>query len=358
MSFLYCNPCVFVIGREYEILVLTNENGLVSIRIGDKTFYEENSGALSTEKRHAKIRVPMTLLDTEKKYTVTFRKSVNRRAYYSLLGESEQAEYSFKPLTKADGINIYHISDVHYRFDIAKKTASYFGGDLDLLVVNGDIGEVETVENYREVAKFVGDVTSGSIPTVFVRGNHDTRGHLAELYTDYFPADGKKTYFTFDIGVLHGIVYDCGEDKTDDHTEYGGVNIFEQFRRSQTEFFKSLEPSDKLTIAIGHICPAQPTSEKVCEFDIDGEVYSEWISELERVNTSFMLCGHIHRAYVLEKNDPRSLRPHNFPVIVGSACYFDKNEIWGTAIRIENGKAKICFTDSSRSVTEAHEINY
>ncbi len=357
MSFLYCNPCVFAIGNEYEILVLTNENGLVTVKVGDEIFYEENSGALSTEKNRAKIRIPMGVLDSAGKYSISFRKSINRRAYYSQLGDEEEITYSFKPITKTDGINIYHISDVHYHFDIAKETASYFGSDLDLLVVNGDIGEVETVENYREVAKFVGDLTNGEIPSVFVRGNHDTRGHLAEIYTDYFPADGKKTYYTFDIGTLHGIVFDCGEDKVDNSIEYGGVNIFQSFRKQETEFLKSLVPSDKLTFAIGHICPAQPTGQKGGQFDIDGDVYEKWITEFERINIKFMLCGHIHRTYILKNNDTRSLRPHNFPVIVGAACYFERKDLWGTAITLKDGKATVLFTNPAHNVIEAHEID-
>lgn len=354
MHFLYSNPCVFVIGNQYEILVLTKENGLVSIKVGDRIFYEENSGALSTEKRHARIRVPQGVLDSARGYTVSFRASINRRAYFSILGDECEVFFPFKPLTKTDDIHIYHIADVHYRFELAKQTASYFGDDLDLLVVNGDIGEVENVENYREVAKFVSEVSGGLVPTIFTRGNHDTRGHLAELYTDYFPAEGKNTYFTFDVGCLHGIVYDCGEDKTDNRTEYGGVNAFEAFRRRQTDFFKGLTASEKLTLAIGHVCPAQPTAEKGCIFDIEGHVYAEWIAELERINTACMLCGHIHHAYILEKNDPRSLRPHDFPVIVGSACYDDN--IWGTAITLNGDTATVRFTDSSHNVMEIHEI--
>ena len=354
MSFLYCDPCVFVIENRYEILVLTNENGLIGIKIGDRIFYEENSGALPTEKTHAKIRVPQEALDNAQGYTVSFRKSIDRRAYYSLLGDECEAFYPFKPLTKTEDIHLYHVSDVHYRFELAKGTASYFGDDLDLLVVNGDIGEVETVGNYREVAKFVSEVSGGSVPTVFTRGNHDTRGRLAELYTDYFPAEGKNTYFTFDIGCLHGIVFDCGEDKTDAGVEYGGVNAFEPFRRRETDFFKGLVPSDKLTLAIGHLCPAQPTEEHGSIFDIEGDIYEEWIAELERVNTACMLCGHMHRAYILEKNDSRSLRSHNFPIIVGSACHNDT--LWGTALTLHGNTVTVCFTDSCHTVMETHEI--
>ena len=32
-----------------------------------------------------------------------------------------------------------------------------------------------------------------------------------------------------------------------------------------------------------------------------------------------MLCGHIHKAYVMHPGDGQSLLPHTFPIAVGSA---------------------------------------
>lgn len=357
MKFLSCTPSVFVIGNEYEILVNTLENGITYVEIGSEKFYEENSGVLSSEKNRAKIRVPQSVLDGAEKYTVVFRKTINRKSYHSEFEESEKSEFAFKALKKSDNINIYHVADVHYRFDIAQSTASYFGEDTDLFVVNGDIGEVESEKNYLEVCKFVGDISEGRIPVIFVRGNHDTRGKLAERFTDVFPSVGKNTYFQFEIGPLYGVALDCGEDKLDDHPEYGGANVFELFRRRESEFLKSLSArSDKLTFAVSHICPAQPTHNAGGVFDIDGDVYEDWNRELARLDVKFMLCGHMHRAYVLEKNSPKSLRPHEYPVVVGSACYKDP-DIWGCAVTVSGSKLYVKFTDSKKAVRESCVID-
>ncbi len=353
MDFLYCDPMVSLIGKDYEILVIAKENGIISLEIDGTLYYEENAGTLYTEKCHAKIRVPMAVLNEARKYTVKYRKTIDRKSYFSELGDAQTKEYSFRPVTKTDGLNLYHISDVHYRFELAKKTASFFGDDLDALLVNGDIGEVETVENYKEVAKFVGDITKGGLPVVFVRGNHDTRGHLAELYADYFPTDGEKTYFTFDLGPLHGIAFDCGEDKADTHAAYGGVNDFASFRRRETDFFKSLDKSGKLTFAIGHISP--PYLGTAPDFQIEDETYRAWVNELERIGTAFMICGHLHRAYILEKNDPRSSRPHNFPIIIGAEAR--NGLIWGCALIIKDGNMQVLFTDDNHKIIEAHTVN-
>lgn len=356
MNFLSCLPSVFVIGNEYEILINVCHNGVCAIDIDGKIYYEENSGVLSSEKTYAKIRVPQNELDVAKKYCVIYRKTINRKAYFSKFDEVQKAEFSFKPLLKKDNINIYHIADVHYRFELAKKTSAYFGDDLDLLIVNGDIGEVETEQNYFEVCKFMGEISGGNIPVIFVRGNHDTRGKLAERFTDFFPSNGKNTYYTFEVGCLCGVILDCGEDKPDNHKEYNGVNMFEPFRKRETEFLKKLQPRpDKMTFAISHICPAQTTLKKGDIFDIERDIYNEWNIELARIGTRFMISGHMHKAYLLEKNSPNSLLKHDYPVIVGSAC-FENSDIWGTAMTISGEKLLVKFTDSNKQVRETYAI--
>ncbi len=358
MSFLKFNPTVYVVNDEYELVVCTNDNGLCSVRIGDEIFYEENSGVLASEKNYFKIRLPQGVLNAAKAYEIRFRKTVLRKAYFSQFEETQTARFSFRPLEKTTDIKMYHIADVHYRFELAKKTASYFGDELDVLILNGDIGEVEKMDDFFAVAQFVGDVAKGEIPVIFVRGNHDTRGHLAELYTEFFPSNGKKTYYTAQVGNLCAVVVDCGEDKPDNHPEYGGMNVFERYRREETKFLKALPPqTGKTVFAISHVCPSQVTLTKGSPYDIERDVYTEWTDELGRLDTKFMLCGHIHKAYVLQPNDPASMLPHPYPVVVGSAC-FGNDDLWGTAIVIRKGGMDAYFTDASHTVREKHSFEF
>ncbi|MBE5753262.1 MAG: metallophosphoesterase, partial [Clostridiales bacterium] len=246
MSFLRCTPSVFVIGREYEILVNLQSFGLCFVKVGENIYHETCSGVLPSERLVAKIRVPQKALDEAKEYMVVFRETNERKSYFSTFKALQEQKFAFKPLEKKENIHIYHIADVHYRFEEAKKMASYFGDDTDLFVVNGDIGEVETEENFLEVCAFVGEISKGEIPVIFVRGNHDTRGRLAELYSKYFPVEKQKTYFSFELGCLNGVVLDCGEDKPDSNEEYDatpetpqeyrGTNRFHSYRQQQLKF--------------------------------------------------------------------------------------------------------------------------
>lgn len=350
MEFLYCIPSVFVIGDEYEILINLKENGLCFVEIGGERFFEENTGVLPSERRVLKVRVPQKCLDGAKKYEVCFKKTVERKSYFPKFGEEQRATFAFRPLEKSDGINIYHLADVHYQYEIAKKTASYFGDALDLLILNGDIGEAKTEQSFLDVCQFVGEISRGEVPVIFARGNHDARGHLAERYTDYFPCQGKNTYYTFEIGPLCGVVLDCGEDKPDVHAEYGGTTAFEAFRRRESAFLERLSPRpDKLTFAVSHIAPPQVTRDAGSEFDIERELYTKWCRELSRIGVRFMLSGHIHETYILEKNDKASLVPHDFPVVVGS--HFEKGvDVWGTALTLSGDMLAVRFTDCKHEV--------
>lgn len=367
MSFLRCKPAVFVVGSSYEFLFNLNAYGLCYVQIGDAIYHEECTGVLPSERLTVKIRVPQTVLDEAKGYTVLYRATQERKSYFSTFQPMETQSFAFRPLTKTEDIHIYHIADVHYHFDEAKKMASYFGNDTDLFVFNGDIGEVETEENFLEVCDLVGEIAQGEIPVLFVRGNHDTRGRLAELYPKYFPVEKGKTYFSFEIGCLNGVVLDCGEDKPDNHREYDasesvpealrGGNRFHAYREEETAFLKqtSLNTQEKIPFAVSHICPERVASVAGGPFDIERDIYRQWIAELERMQIRFLLSGHFHTAYVMHKGDERSFLPHEYPVVVGSVCTRE-GKLQGAAITLNKRSMIVRITDAEHQVIQTHEI--
>ncbi len=356
MSFLKFLPAVYIIGEEYEICVALEEFGLVTVKVGEEVYYEENSGVLPTEKLYARIRIPAKTLDREKAYTISFRKTLERKNYWSTLGEEQTEAFKFKPIKSRGEINIYHIADVHQHYESAKKNASFFGENTDLYIFNGDIGEVQSVEDFMEVAKFVGEVAKGEIPVIFVRGNHDTRGYLPEKYTDYFPANGKDTFFEAKAGPLSVICLDLGEDKPDEHSVYGGFNNFYAFRRRETAFLRKLcNEGKRFDMAVCHIAPQHTAEKPDSEFNIEGELYEEWNSLLSKMGVRVMLTGHMHKAFVLEKNDKRSLRENSFPIIVGSMT--DDDYRIGAALSFSGDSLSVKFTDAEHKIKEEYAIN-
>lgn len=361
MSFLRFNPTVFVVGKEYEILVCGKSRGIFSVKVGRKTYYENNCGVLNSTKDYAKIRLPQKALDKAKKYTVEFRKQVNRKEYFPVFEEVKSLTFNFKPIEKTESINVYHLADVHQQFELSKKISGYFGDDLDLLIFNGDTGEVMKIKDILDVCKNLGDIAKGQIPVIFSKGNHENRGRLAEIYTDYFPNNDKKCYFDFEIGFLSGVVLDCGEDKLDSNAEYGGVAVFEPYRKAQTKWLKKLRAKeDKVFFAVSHISPVFVYSEPVLMhlFNIERDTYAKWNAELERLNTKFMLSGHLHDAYIQSPTDEMRTLDHNYPVIVGSQCFDDNKNIWGVALTISKNGMLVRFTDINHEEKKSAYIEF
>lgn len=365
-NFLTCKPTVFAIGKEYEIVLSLKTFGLCFLKIGNTLYYEENSGVLPSERRVLKIRVPQSALNAAKAYEVIFRETEERKRYWSVFFPPVSQKFAFKPLEKRDDIRLYYLSDVHNCFDQAKAAASYFGKDTDLFLFNGDMTEPMAEQNYRRVLRFMGEVTGGEIPAVMARGNHDTRGRLAECYTEYFPANGKKTYYTFEVGPICGIVLDFGEDKLDTSLEYDsskdtpqeylGINRFHAYRAQELEFLKAVQPQkDKFTLILTHVCPAMVTKEVGGEFDIDRPLYAAICQELDRIAPSLMLCGHYHVPFYLSPADARNRNPHAYPIVMGATQ--SKERFGGTAVHLKGKTAEISFTDETHTVWEKFTLN-
>lgn len=124
-------------------------------------------------------------------------------------------------------------------------------GAIDFLILNGDIIDHSgSVENFDEIYEIIEELTGGSIPVVFSRGNHDLRGVCAEKLAEYTPVDNGNSYYTFTLGSIWGILLDCGEDKIDAHPEYGNTVCCHAFREEETEYLKQvIENKRKNTFA-------------------------------------------------------------------------------------------------------------
>ena len=163
---------------------------------------------------------------------------------------------------------------------------------------------------------------------------------------------------------------DCGEDKPDNHLEpgdrpvYNGINIFEQYRRDELKWLKK-QPvaSGKIKIAISHICPMHTTQKKGDIFDIERELYAEWRDELERLETDFMICGHLHRTFVLPANNEESIIRHKFPVIIGASMGMKpgvqgQRTVSGAALTVSENEVSVLFTNEDGATSEKETLYF
>ena len=82
-----------------------------------------------------------------------------------------------------------------------------------------------------------------------------------------------------------------------------------------------------------------------------------WNDNLERIGIKFMLCGHIHKCYILQKNDEQSILPNAYAVIVGSALDRQTKEFIGAALTLSADKLTVKFTNDKKQVLSTQIID-
>lgn len=356
MDFLYCNPNVMLIKNDYEIVVNTQEEGVCYVKVGRQTFHENHSGIMPSVTLVHKYVVPQKLLDKYKTYTVYFKKVVERKNNFPVVGKLLKKTYAFRPIEKTDDINAFYIADIHTDWDNAEKVSLYFGDKLDLYIVNGDFGESSSYENLRRLNKLIGDVTKGEIPSLVGRGNHDTRGLLAEKVTDYMATDDGRAYFEFNAGPLWGVIFDCGEDKYDNHPEYRSLNFFEQYRKDELKYLKKLKSkAAPFKFAVCHV-PFMHDCAMSGQFDIMPDLYKKWGEEANRLGFEFMICGHTHTVrYIPVTGDEGDKFEHNYPVVVGVTKRH--GYLSGTALTLKKSGSVMRIVGSDGDVSPEFKIS-
>ena len=185
----------------------------------------------------------------------------------------------------------------------------------DIVFFNGDcIADVQT-ENIaiRTISHYSRGIGADKVPSVYLRGNHETRGAYAPFLWNLLGKSGvDHSYGAFNIGDTRFVMLDCGEDKPDDTWVYYGLNDFTKFRKDQAEFLKKEIASKAFKSAtkrvLLHHIPVYGMGERpfVPSRDLWGNILAK---------APFDLClnAHTHRFNPIAKGADGN----NFPVVVG-----------------------------------------
>jgi hypothetical protein len=187
------------------------------------------------------------------------------------------------------------IHDDSRRLEAMFNDVSWEG--VDFTVLNGDIIN-DLVRPDQPFRGFYGACVrrfGKTLPTVFVRGNHETRGPLARRLADYFPGRDGRFYWSFDHGPAHFIVLDSGEDKPDSDKEYAGLVDFAPYREEQAEWLRADLASDaarraKFRIVLSH----QPSAFGPLDHLGVQEIRRLWDPIINEGKVQLWLSGHIH----------------------------------------------------------------
>ena len=355
---MLCMPSVFAVGDEYQIFSVFDCAALVRVRIGGREFCDDSNGVLRSNTKIHRVCVPMELLDEAREYTLAYNVVIERKPYFPTSEEEKTVTVKFRPVTSGR-INVYHICDTHNMVDEPIRCGQYFGKRTDLLVLNGDIpNHSGDLKYFNSIYQIAAGVTGGECPCVFSKGNHDTRGIHAEEIGQYTPTDNGRTYYTFRVGSLWGLVLDCGEDKDDGHPEYGGTVCFHSFRMKETDFIRRvIKKSEYEDDGIEYrlvICHVPFTMDFKEPFNIERELFTEWAALIkENIKPSLMLCGHTHLPYISPVGGECDNRGQPCTLIVGGAPgkNGDKRTCTGCALTLDGNRARVVFNNDSGEIT-------
>lgn len=279
------DPMVLDTGSDYSIVFATTDEGtgFVEYEYEGETYrvYDQKQGKIESDSRVHSVRVPYEHLDNNS-YTVGSMQVYEPYAYGSRSGKTiVSEEYAFTPCD-GETQTWLCVSDWHTRNDLAKDAIAFLG-DYDGVILLGDASPDLGTEDelVRYLVEFGGDLGGGTMPIVYTRGNHETRGAYAPYLADALGLD--EFYFEVKAGDYRFVVLDSGEDKEDSHPEYGGLADFGAYRAENVDWVETLTEDGK-TIALCH----SP------RFFIEEDLTDRTIAALTGIKTSAALTGHWH----------------------------------------------------------------
>ncbi len=355
---LKTTPAVFAVANTYQIMVPVKCETLMWVRVGDRCFYDHANGTLRSATDIHRMTVPQELLDAECSYDICYRVITQRKAYRTESEDEVQVHFEFHPVVGAQS-KAFLIADAHNVVTATVAAAKQFEakyGALDFLILAGDVPEDSgDLANFDTIYQIIGQVTGGQKPVVYAKGNHDLRGVCAEKMDEYSPIYRGNSYFSFKIGDIWGLSLDCGEDKNDDHVEYGHTVCCHEFRLAQTEFIKEIidrADSEYKAKGIRHkiIVSHNPFSEQLKPpFNIEEDIYREWCTLLrEHVQPELMLSGHMHWLAVNQVGGKKDHLGQPCPVLIGTKPFKDKengHHFVGTGLFFRDDGIKHVFID-------------
>lgn len=223
--------------------------------------------------------------------------------------------YEFKTYPeKPREITFLVLNDIHERPQFMKELCKNVDlKKLDFVLLNGDMSnrirsQKHIMDAYLDtcVSMFATDV-----PLFFNRGNHELRGEFADYLNRYFPTNNGKYYRLQHVAGVDFLFIDSGEDKPDADLEYCGIVECDQYREEQERWLRSLQEEKKIgkypIVVFSHMPPTLK--------NWHGPLHMQetLTPELNKMNVSVMLSGHLHRFDYQEPNEII-----NFPNLVNS----------------------------------------
>lgn len=309
------SPVVYAVEDEYQIVWSTSTDSVGYVEIAGNKYTDLFAGSDRSEDTVHKVTVPMSVLDNAKSYKIISKNMLFRGPFDGIYGSTIEEVYDFKPVDLSDGLNYYVLSDLHENDVQTVKAASYFGDNLDFVVLGGDLShyldEVQDIEFANRVAH---KITGGNKPVIYARGNHEVKGNAADELYRYVGSKNEKFYYSVYLNGVYAVVLDLGEDHGDTWWEYYNTAHFDDYRAEQTAYLESLIANKDNTynrndVEYRMVICHEPITFSKHYRDTDGVSYflwdlqSRWTELLNEFSLDIGVYGHRHELFPLLPSD-------------------------------------------------------
>ena len=347
-------PSVFVTEDNYHISFLTNTNGMAWVEIGGTAYEDTTAGIMDWETKLHGITVPQRVLDSAKSYTICFRPLESRPANNPAPGDKQTKTYSFDPVLSGEDPVLLCVSDQHNNNSGAVAVSGY--GAFDALVFGGDYtGHISTEAIANDFLKYCGELSKGTKPVIYPRGNHEIRGQYSHWIEGVMPAsETGKSYYEFVLGDLYGIVLDCGGSYTDDYEDIADTIDFEPYRVEQTRWLEQVYAKGTWKQYSKRVIFSHTPFVTQSSF---ADVYKDWTNILNRMDMSLLVSGHTHSFTFYGTTHSSVKSGPNFPTFTMTAYQKDPYSYTGAYLTLGDQSFTIQQIDSaSLAVKTTHTV--
>jgi len=347
-------PSVFVVEDDYRISFLTNTNGMAWVEIGGVAYEDTTAGIMDWETKFHGITVPQSVLDSAKSYKICFRPLSERPANNPAPGATQSKTYSFNPVLPGEDPVLLCVSDQHNNNTGAVAVSKY--ANYDALVFGGDYtASINTEAVAQDFLKYSGEISMGTKPVIYPRGNHEIRGNYTHWIDGVVPASStNKSYFEFVMGDVYGIVMDCGGSYADNYTDIADTIDYEPYRVEQTRWLEQVytkgtwrQYSKRIIVShVPFVTQANFTS-----------IFKDWTNILNRMDMSVCISGHTHNFTFYTPTHGSVKTAPNFPTFTMTKYAKDPYVYTGGYLTLGDENFTLKQVDSaSLSVLSTHTI--
>jgi predicted phosphodiesterase len=229
-------------------------------------------------------------------YQALSTRVVKLNAYWpdkGLTTESARATFTTFDAAKA-AVSFSAITDTHEDTTrIAKLMKMVDWATTEALVHLGDAFDwVETEDQlFRKWLTPIAAALGPGKPLIYARGNHELRGPFARSLFDYVPTPEGRFYYARDLGPIHLLVLDTGEDKPDNTNVYSALNKTIPYRAEELTWLRGhLKTTPRMASApFRMIVMHQP------QWGWLEGGNGPWIAAANDAKVDLVLAGHTHR---------------------------------------------------------------